>query len=707
MISKITKGSNFHGLLNYLFSKPGAELFGSNVIADSALELANEMEESSLKSSKVQKPVAHFSLSVPPSDQLTNVDWLKIASDYMKEMGYDCNKYAVVHHTDREHDHIHIAACRVREDTGKCAEHDWDYRRSEAVLRKLEQDYNLTPTPGSQDKDRRSPTTGERRLLARTGEDSVRVKLQDTIDDLCCQQPTMPELIDLLKDQGVDVQVKETVNGSMGISYELDGIAFAGSKLGKAYTFNGLQKHRGVEYDPERDDDALAKLTEGIAQSANRPPVITSQNSTATGSTDGSDDDDNETIGAIAPTHINKVELPGQLPSLPELELELEAASNDEAASSETEKDDEKLNYADIFAVPDDFDREWILQQHREQQRFVLEKQAAEQERRATEAIESRRAEEQRIRDVYKENIDNPIFNQLIPDEVKALFEESIAQENSGAIAPNQLQLNDATAPEYASSFNHQTDSTDSTVQHQTAPTAPTVSTVPTELNQDDDDESVNVDPIEENWQPLRLYLIEDCCLPSDLLDALHEEGWVYANNEDMAVFSLRTLKNVETGVCVFDHETGLNDWRDLILEPDVEEEVNGEPAFFFIHPPNSELINKAILTSDPIEAISYAALDPSFGQNNTLYISIESVDSLPIEFLQKLEKNVVVSFKGDEDGLELAKDVMKVLPKSQKEELDQDGWNGMLKAHERSQQAEQMQLMAQYQSQQQSQMEL
>ncbi|AFZ15577.1 Relaxase/mobilization nuclease family protein (plasmid) [Crinalium epipsammum PCC 9333] len=704
MISKVTKGSNFHGLLNYLFSKPGAELIGGNIVGETALELANKMEESSLKSARVQKPVGHFSLSVPANDQLSLTDWLKIAKEYLKEMGYDCNKYAVVHHTDRDHDHIHIAACRVREDTGKCVTDSWEKVRSEAVVKKLEQDYNLTPTPSSYDKDRRSPTTGERRLLARTGEDSVRVKLQDTIDELCSQQPTMPELIDLLKDQGINIQVKETVSGSMGISYELDEIAFSGTHLGRAYTFNGLQKHRGVEYDPERDSNA-------ITTASSRPPALTSQNLTTT---------DNETIGAIAPPHTNKLDLPGQLPLLPELELELELESDEAATASsdETANDDEKLNYADLFAVPDDFDKEFLENRAREIREQVREKQAAEQARRTAEVIEYRRAEEQRINNIYKENINNPIFNELISDEARALFEESIAQENTGAIAPNQLQSNDAIAPSDASNLNYQTDQTDSTaptnqtVQHDpTIPTNQTVlsdPTVPTEPYQDDDNnESVDVDPVEENWQPLRSHLIEEYCLPAEILDLLHEAEWVYANDDGMAVFSLRTGENVETGVWVLDPETKDNEWLNLALEPDVEQEVNGEPATFWISSISDAPINKVIITQDPIEAISYVALDPSFGQNQTMYISAENADLLPIESLQKLGKDVVVSFKGDEEGIELEEEVMSVLPNSQKVELDEAGWNGILQQQEQDRQAEQMQLIAQYQSPQESQMEL
>ncbi|AFZ15495.1 Relaxase/mobilization nuclease family protein (plasmid) [Crinalium epipsammum PCC 9333] len=701
MISKITKGSSFKGLLNYLFSKPGAELIGKNVVGETALEIANELEQSSHLSSKVQKPVGHFSLSVPSTDQLNKVDWLSIASDYMNEMGYDCNQYAVVRHTDRDHDHIHIAACRVRLDTGKCTDHDWDYRKSEAVVKKLEQDYNLTPSPSSQDKERRSPTTGERRLLARTGEDSVRVKLQDTIDDLTAEHPTMPELIDLLKDQGINVQVKETVSGSMGISYKLDGVAFSGTNLGRAYTFNGLQKHRDVEYDPERDNDA-------IAAASSRPPVRTSQNSSTTGSTD-SDDDNNETIGAIAPSNTKKVELPGQLPSVPELELE--AGNGDEAANSDDDKaatvsndealydDDEKLNYQNISAVSDDFEKESIQNRVNERIEQVREKQAAEQARVSAETAESRRADEQRNNNIYSLNRDNPIFKELIPDEVKALFEESIAQENMGATAPHELQLNDAIAPQNGSNLNSQTD--------QTISTDPTDQTEPN-LNDDDESVDLSINPVEENWLPLRSRLIEEYCLPAEILDVLHEDGWLYANDEGMAVFSVCTFQDIETGLCIFNLETGLSEWLDLNLDPEVEQEVNGEPAFFWIPPQDTKVVNNVILTSDPIETISSVALDPSYGENNTMYIGTESLDRLPIEFLNNPEKlDVVVSFKGDEEGKKLANEVINVLPNSKKEELDEAGWNGELQERLQQAEAEQMQLVPQYQSQQQSQMEL
>jgi hypothetical protein len=47
---------------------------------------------------------------------------------------------------------------------------------------------------------------------------------------------------------------------SKGISYNLDGVALSGTQLGKAYTFSGLQKHRGVSYDKGRDNALIEAL---------------------------------------------------------------------------------------------------------------------------------------------------------------------------------------------------------------------------------------------------------------------------------------------------------------------------------------------------------------------------------------------------------------------------------------------------------------
>ncbi len=71
----------------------------------------------------------------------------------------------------------------------------------------------------------------------------------------------MPVLIWRLQLAGISVRAGFTRNGkSKGISYEKDGQAFSGTQLGAAYTFPGLQKHLGIGYQPERDDEFMNKL---------------------------------------------------------------------------------------------------------------------------------------------------------------------------------------------------------------------------------------------------------------------------------------------------------------------------------------------------------------------------------------------------------------------------------------------------------------
>jgi hypothetical protein len=60
------------------------------------------------------------------------------------------------------------------------------------------------------------------RQLKSKGNKSVRVQLQDLIDEVTPDNPSMPEFIEQLQQQGVEVQVKLTRTGVIkGISYNL------------------------------------------------------------------------------------------------------------------------------------------------------------------------------------------------------------------------------------------------------------------------------------------------------------------------------------------------------------------------------------------------------------------------------------------------------------------------------------------------------
>lgn len=262
MIGKHVKGTSFRGLLNYLFGKEGARQIGGNMEGTNPRELAAEFGISRRLNPKVSRAVYHASLSLPHHESLDDDTWDEIAQKYLQAMGFDMNQYVVVRHTDRTHDHAHIAASRIQLN-GTTVSDSWDNPRSEVVIRKLEKEYNLQSVQPSWEKDQHSPTTGERRQLARTGEESVRVKLQRSLDKATHDCPTMPELIEKAQKDGINICIGYTRTVKVkGISYKLDGVAFSGTHLGKAYTFPGLQKYRDVSYIPKRDDKRIQKLME-------------------------------------------------------------------------------------------------------------------------------------------------------------------------------------------------------------------------------------------------------------------------------------------------------------------------------------------------------------------------------------------------------------------------------------------------------------
>jgi hypothetical protein len=267
MIGKQIKGTGFRGCLNYVLGKKDAYLIGGTMCGQTPEELAAEFAIARQLRPNLKVAVFHATLSVGSTEKLEDSEendqrWLAIAANYMKAMEFDNNQYAVVKHSDTEHDHIHIVASRICLDGG-VVDDSWDYYKSQETIRQLERSYNLETVTPSWETDKRAQTTGEHRQLKSKGNKSVRVQLQDLIDEVTQDNPSMPEFVERLQQQGPEVQVGLTRTGigfSKGISYNLDGVALSGTQLGKAYTFSGLQKHRGVSYDKGRDNALIEAL---------------------------------------------------------------------------------------------------------------------------------------------------------------------------------------------------------------------------------------------------------------------------------------------------------------------------------------------------------------------------------------------------------------------------------------------------------------
>lgn len=101
--------------------------------------------------------------------------------------------------------------------------------------------------------------------------------MQELIDACAKGNPTMSEFLERLKEVGINGKIHVQSTGRIqGLTYELGGETYSGTKLGKAYTFNGVQKYKGVSYNRDRDN------LNDQPQPTPTPPVMT-QNITAYG----------------------------------------------------------------------------------------------------------------------------------------------------------------------------------------------------------------------------------------------------------------------------------------------------------------------------------------------------------------------------------------------------------------------------------------
>src|SRR6185436_917759 len=246
LIHKIIKGSYFKGALRYVLDPNKGLLIGGTFGShQSPSQIAHEMRE--VAGDRLRKPVFHAVLSLRPGESLSNDQWNEVARRYLSALGYDDTPYVLVRHTNREHDHVHIIASRVRYD-GSVVSDRQDRFKGLAAVRELSREYGLSMGASSG----RSILADELRTLIRRAADG---------------KPSVATFLSRLEASGVRVttHISPRAKKVQGLSFHLDGTTFKGSQLGRELTWSGLQKKLGVRYDPATDLPAL------LARSSRQP----------------------------------------------------------------------------------------------------------------------------------------------------------------------------------------------------------------------------------------------------------------------------------------------------------------------------------------------------------------------------------------------------------------------------------------------------
>jgi hypothetical protein len=288
MIGKVMHNGSFRATTRYVLAKEEGHLIDATMGGLSAETLTAEFMASKDLNPQLKQPVWHLTLSLPHHENLSDEQFAEVGRKYMAGMIMAANNPKILEessyleqraefmyeelpsyqffqarHGDREHEHLHIVASRIHLDTGKAVELWRDAFRSQRVIRGLEVEYGLTQVQNSWDIGKKAPTKGQLERQVVTGDEAVQSRLQGLIEAAAIGGPEMPEMFERLMRQGVEVRHGWTRTGkSKGISYSLEDVAFAGNQLGQRYSFPGLQKHLGVDYQADRDDERLRSLME-------------------------------------------------------------------------------------------------------------------------------------------------------------------------------------------------------------------------------------------------------------------------------------------------------------------------------------------------------------------------------------------------------------------------------------------------------------
>ena len=260
-MQKIKRGTGFRGVLEYALDNDKGEVIGGNMSGITPRELSQEFGQSRSIREDIEKPVWHNSLRLPKGEQLDPEQWATIADDYLNKMGFgELHQRAYILHDDRAGQHIHIIASRI-DLTGKLYLGQNENLKSTQIIAQLEKQHGLTQTTQTrppEDMKRKIVTTGEKGIEARTGEPTTRKQLQAIIDQATADKPPLADFVKRLNGADVSILPSGKTGTPQGISFELNGIAFKGSDLGKSYAWKQLQSR--IDYTPERDQPIIDHL---------------------------------------------------------------------------------------------------------------------------------------------------------------------------------------------------------------------------------------------------------------------------------------------------------------------------------------------------------------------------------------------------------------------------------------------------------------
>ncbi len=216
MYTKISTGGSFAGAALYdeagLSEKQRVQKLGKvalletgNLLSRDALGIAGEMQAVASRS-KTLKPVWNISMSAGDGEVLAPFHWKQAAAMNLKALGVDPERfqYAIYHHRDTQHDHIHILLNAVPIDGGPALSRQFNGRKARlaapAIEEALKRDIAVVNVVAGQ---------------------SVREQLRSGLELSLARATTPQELTSSLASEGIRIEYKTNQDGIYGLTLQL------------------------------------------------------------------------------------------------------------------------------------------------------------------------------------------------------------------------------------------------------------------------------------------------------------------------------------------------------------------------------------------------------------------------------------------------------------------------------------------------------
>ena len=183
--------------------------------------------------------------------------------------------------------------------------------------------------------------------------------------------------------------------------------------------------------------------------------------------------------------------------------------------------------------------------------------------------------------------------------------------------------------------------------------------------------------PVEDKnkWEAVEHYLTQKRGIPEKFVQVLHNRGLVYADDQQNAVFVMRSLEHHAKGAFKQGTRGENNNFSGY------EFGTKRRENWFYFHLGGQPIdpVERLILCKSPIDAISFAMLEyhvkGDVPPNRTLYMAVDNPNALPVEQLQHIP-NVQVAFDSDNAGNANARAIKQLLPQAKRNKSFPRDWN-------------------------------